>query len=223
MELLWPHRAATDPQTAYADDRRARVGERPWVMVNMIASLDGATAVEGRSGGLGGPADRAVFDELRSLADMIVVGAQTVRTERYGPARKPGQRIGVITASADLDWSWPLFESGSGFVITTETAPAVPVASVRTPGDRVDLRHALSQLNANVVLAEGGPRLNGDLLAEGLVDELCLTIAPKLVGGRSSRVMTSATATPSDMDLAHVASDQGYLFVRAVRRTPKAT
>src|SRR3954452_1911959 len=119
-----------DLAEAYVESARRRVGDRPWLLVNMIASLDGAIALGERSGGLGGPADQRVFMHLRDLADVIIVGAGTARAERYGPPRKAGQRIGVVTRRANLDWSTPLFTSGAGFVITTANAPDVPVDAV---------------------------------------------------------------------------------------------
>jgi hypothetical protein len=118
---------------AYAEPARRRVDGRPWLLVNMIASLDGAVALGERSGGLGGPADQRVFAHLREIADVIVVGAGTARAESYGPPRKAGQRIGVVTRRANLDWTSPLFTSGAGFVITAADAPDVPVDAVR-PG-----------------------------------------------------------------------------------------
>ncbi len=116
---------------AYADARRARHGGRPWVMVNMIASADGATTVEGLSGGLGGPGDRAVFSVLRALADVVLVGASTVRAEHYGPPRKAGQKVAVVSRSAQLDWTVDLFTSGAGIAVLPEDGDAVPVPTIR--------------------------------------------------------------------------------------------
>ena len=82
---------------------RQRVGGRPWVGICMVASLDGATSIEGRSGGLSNPQDAAVLARLREAADVIIVGAATVRQESYGPPRKAGQRIGVVTATGGVD------------------------------------------------------------------------------------------------------------------------
>jgi riboflavin biosynthesis pyrimidine reductase len=172
VRRLFPDVAdGVDPVTEYTDARRRRHDSRPWVLVNMITSLDGAVAIDQRSGGLGGPADQRVFKLLRSLADVVLVGAGTARAEKYGPPAKDGQRIAVVTRSADLDWSTPLFASGAGLVVTTEDAPAVPVDSIRAGHESVDLLGALRQLDAELVLCEGGPSLNGDLVSDGLVDE----------------------------------------------------
>ena len=115
---------------AYQDARRVRRPDRPWILVNMIASIDGATALEGTSGGLGGPGDRAVFSVIRGLADVILVGGATVRAEHYGPPRRPDQTIAVVTRG-DMDWTTPLFTSGSGMAVLPEDGPIVPVPAVR--------------------------------------------------------------------------------------------
>ncbi len=101
---------------------------------------------------------------LRSLADVIIVGAGTVRAERYGPPRKPGQRIGVVSHRARSTSSIPLFTSGAGFLIVPEDAPQVDVDDAFAPdAATLDLAAALAQLDADFVQAEGGPALNGAL------------------------------------------------------------
>jgi riboflavin biosynthesis pyrimidine reductase len=218
MRRLLPHPAdPVDLAEAYAEPARRRVDGRPWLLVNMIASLDGAVALGERSGGLGGPADQRVFAHLRQLADVIVVGAGTARAERYGPPRQPGQRIAVVTRRANLDWSTPLFSSGAGFVITTVEAPDVPVDAIRAGHDQVDLAAALTQLQGDIALCEGGPTLNGDLLAADLIDEWCLTVAPLLAGGGAGRAAVSPTEHPSSFALAQLLEEDGFLFLRALR------
>jgi riboflavin biosynthesis pyrimidine reductase len=202
-----------DLAAAYADTRRGPHDGRPWVLINMITSIDGASALDGASGGLGNAGDRAVFSVLRALADTILVGAGTVRSERYGPPRKPGQKVAVVTRTADLDWSSALFASGAGLAIVPDDGPPVPVPSVRAGRGHVELVSAIAQLDARVVLAEGGPSLNGQLLAAGLVDELCLTIAPKLIGGGAQRIIAGPSALTA-MELVHVLEDDGFLFCR---------
>jgi riboflavin biosynthesis pyrimidine reductase len=206
-----------DPVVAYTDVRRRRHDGRPWLLVNMITSLDGAVAIDQRSGGLGGPADQRVFHLLRDLADVVLVGAGTARAERYGPPAKPGQRIAVVTRSANLDWSSPLFASGAGLVVTAEDAPAVPVDNVRAGQGAVDLAAALDRLEGDVVLCEGGPELNGELITIGAADEWCLTLSPMLVGGGAGRAARATTARPTGFDLVHVLEEAGFLFLRAVR------
>jgi riboflavin biosynthesis pyrimidine reductase len=207
---------------------RPSVEGRPWVGVCMIASIDGATAVDGLSGGLGNAGDRAVFAALRRAADVVLVGAKTAATERYGPPSKPGQRIGVVTASGRVDTSTALFTSGSGFLVVPEDGPetATGVDVVRAGTGGVDLAAALRRLgelapDARFVQVEGGPRLNGALLDTGCVDEFDLTIAALLVGGAAGRIVTGAGEGLRGFELAHAATDDdGYLFTRWVRRGP---
>ena len=191
---------------AYADARRARHGGRPWVMVNMIASADGATTVEGLSGG------------LRALADVVLVGASTVRAEHYGPPRKAGQKVAVVSRSAQLDWTADLFTSGAGIAVLPEDGDAVPVPTIRGGREDVDLAAVLRQLDGQVVLAEGGPTLNGQLAAAGLIDELCVTLAPRLLGGGAKRIVVGPPAAePTTLELAHLLEEDGFLFCRYVR------
>jgi len=158
---------------------------RPAVRLNMIASVDGATAVDGRSGGLGGPADRRVFVALRSLADVVLVAAGTVRAEGYGPGTPP---IAVVSGSLRLDWDSPFFTTATHrpIVVTSGRAPAEArkrATDVLVAGDvEVDLVRAVEMLGERGfahVLAEGGPSLNGALAGAGVLDELCLTVAPR--------------------------------------------
>lgn len=218
MRRLHPDRLdPVDPDEAYADPARVRRRDRPWMLVNMIASADGGTVVSGRSGSLGAAGDRAVFAALRRLADVVLVGAATVRAEHYHAPKKRGQRIAVVTRSGDLDFDDELFTSGAGLVVTTEEAPALPVPTVRAGRSVVDLAAAVTHLDAGVVLCEGGPTLNGQLIVAGLVDELCLTIAPTLIAGTSKRVAVDEDDTLTSMRLAHVLEEEGYLFCRYVR------
>jgi riboflavin biosynthesis pyrimidine reductase len=214
------------PAEAYADPSRGPHDGRPWVLSNFIASLDGATTVDGRSGRLGGDGDRAVFRALRDLADVVLVGAGTARAERYGPPRRPGQRIAVVTARGDLTGLDPLMSSGAAIVVAPEDGPALPKGTlvVRAGRGTVDVAAALAQLatldaldalDALVVLAEGGPRLHGHLLAAGCVDELCVTVAPFAVGGDSARLAHGLPLGPTPLRLVHVlVDDEGFLYTR---------
>ena len=191
----------------YSRDLQLPVG-RPFLRVNMITTLDGATSFAGRSGGLGGPGDKLLFAVLRSLADVILVGAGTVRTERYGPVKLPlevqrmreerGQSavppIAVVTQSLDLDWGAALFAGSDPrpIVIAPSRSDAGALATARMAADvittgtgSVDLQAALIELGdrgVRYVLCEGGPKLNTTLTAAQLVDELCLTLSPRLAG-----------------------------------------
>lgn len=190
----------------------------------MISSLDGAVTIEGRSGALGNANDRAVLSTLRDLCDVVVVGAGTARGEGYGPPSRSGLRIGVVTNSGVVDASAPLFTSGAGFLIAPEAA-ALPdgVDAVRAGHDRVDLALALTRLDTLVpdvrlVQAEGGPTLNAALLADDLVDELDLTLSPRVVGDAGPRLVSGGPPLDVRFRLAHLlADDEQFLFSRWVR------
>jgi riboflavin biosynthesis pyrimidine reductase len=212
-----------DPAVVYADLPTA--SGRPAVRLNMIASLDGAATVEGLSGGLGGPADHRVFAALRELADVVLVAAGTVRAERYGPSKVP---LAIVTRSCALDLDAPLFVEGARVVVlTVATAPPKAVAAAREVADvlvagerTVDLRVALQLLGEaghRNVLAEGGPSLNAQLAAGDLIDELCLTIAPCLLGGDSRRILAGPSVTMNRFALHTICEESGYLFLRLRR------
>ncbi|WP_248965860.1 pyrimidine reductase family protein [Sphaerisporangium perillae] len=225
-----------DLADAYAYPRR------DWLRLNMVAGADGGTWLKGVSEGLSGKGDRRVFGVLRGLADVVLAGAATVRTEAYGPARpRPSWRelregrplappIAVITRRLDLDLASPLFTEAEPYartiVITTERAPkdrreeAARYADVIVAGDdRVDMAlavAALSERGLGRILCEGGPRINGQLAAAGLVDELCLTISPLLTGGDAARILNGpASSTP--LNLSHVLEEEGFLFCKYTR------
>lgn len=232
-----------DVDAAYTDLASKRADGRPYVAVNMVVSADGAFSVAGRTKALTSDADHHVFHYLRSLADVILVGAQTVRAERYGPPRigedrqrdrvARGQdavpRIAVVSGSLDLDWSTPMFTDTPTrpIVLTAEAADPDALAEARAVADvlvvgekRVELAAALRRLDAGVVLCEGGPTLNGLLAAEDLVDELCLTVAPALVGGDVGAGILGHTRLPAMLPVELVSSFEGdgNLLLRYRRR-----
>ncbi|WP_232835751.1 dihydrofolate reductase family protein [Actinocorallia populi] len=198
-----------------------RYPEGPWLRANMIASVDGAAARDGLSGGLGNEADRRLFHRLRELADVVLVGAGTVRAEGYGAARVP---LAVVSRTLGFDYSSPLFE-GRTILVTTGRAPGLAEArahaEVIVAGENsVDHRSALAQLRErglDKVLCEGGPALLGQLVAEGLLDELCLTVSPVLLGGGAMRVL-DGPAVSQELALASVRQDGDHLFLRYRRR-----
>ena len=230
------------------DDARPAPPGRPWVLVTMVASVDGATTVGGRSGKLGGPSDRRMFRALRGCADMILVGAGTVRAEGYRPPRTPedtiatrrridGQderpRLVVVSASLDLDPNASLFADREStdpppIVATVTTAPTSrrallePVAEVVACGETwVDLTGLLAVLDnvgARTVLCEGGPDLNHQLVAAGLVDELCITVSPGLTGGvgghHGSLLAGPPLSATTRLSLDRVLTEDGFLFCR---------
>jgi riboflavin biosynthesis pyrimidine reductase len=244
MRQLLPEPGDVEPAAAHADAERSAPEGRPWVLVNMVASVDGATAVDGVSGGLGGSGDHEVFSAVRAVADVILVAAGTARAESYGPPRTPparqaeriarGQapypRLALVTGSLDLDPGSPMFTEAPEPPLVYTVADAPPdrrlalttVADVMEAGDgHVDLAEVFTDLahrGVRVVLAEGGPGLNGQLVAAGLVDELNVTFSPHLVGGSSKRLAVGDEAAPADLDLAHLWEHDGALFARYVRR-----
>ena len=203
-----------DPLDLYRRAARPVPAERPWVLSNFVAGIDGAITVDGRAGGLSSPEDQSVFRLLRSLADVVLVGAGTFRAERYPPLRaspaeraqreqrgqSPAPALAVVSRSLQLDWERPAFTDAHArsLVLTCADADtgarrrAGEVADVVVAGEQhVDLAAGLAELRTRgheVVLCEGGPALMAELLAHDLLDELCLTIAP-LVGGDPSRIV----------------------------------
>lgn len=224
MRQLYPH--VVDPITveaAYSAPRRrmnTAEGSRPVVGMCMVQSIDGSTVVQGNSLALSGPADRDVLLGLRRLADVILVGAATVRQEGYGPPGKPGQRVGVVSRSGNVDLTTPLFTSGSGFLIVPSQAQ-VPnpgdAQVVRCGEDEVDLSKMLAGLEGTFVQLEGGSMLNAAMLEADLVDEINVTISPTVVGGAGPRLVQSSIDLMRRFQLAHICEDDGFLFLRYVR------
>jgi riboflavin biosynthesis pyrimidine reductase len=223
VRQLFPEpRDTVEPLDVYRD--LPVVTGRPAVRLNMIASVDGSTALDGRSGGLGGPADRKVFSALRSLADLVLVAAGTVRAEHYGPGALP---IAVVSGSLQLDWDAPFFTAATHrpIVVTHRRAPADQAvrasraADVLVAGESsVDLALAVGLLGERGfrhVLAEGGPSLNGALAGVGLLDELCLSLAPRLASGDAKRILAGPPLTPPPgLTLHSLCEEDGYLFLR---------
>ena len=221
MRHLFPHSADDVTLRDAYDVPRTPPPGRPWVSLCMVSSLDGSTVVDHTSRGLSNPTDQALLLTLRSFADTILVGAATVRKERYGPPKVPGQRIAVVSRSGEMDFTTPLFQSGQGWLVLPEDAPEVPVPSVRAGRGTPDLAQALALLatqhGAKVVQAEGGATLNGMLAAGDLIDELNLTFSPQMSGGDGPRLTVGSPGLVHRMQLAHVIEDDGFLFTRYVR------
>lgn len=197
--------------------------DRPWVVLQMVASLDGAIAVDGRSGGLGGDADRHSFLRLRARADVVLAGAGTARDEDYGPPRTPdgaaaaarrdrGQApspmLALVTRSGRLDPGSRLFDDGHRPVLVTTTGTDLGEVAERVDArrhgvDDVDLAAALRQLHAEGVrwvTCEGGPSLNAAMVGAGLVDEVFVTIAPRLVGEHDTSLVDGPLAGVVDLE-----------------------
>jgi riboflavin biosynthesis pyrimidine reductase len=214
----------------YEDQDRSGPEGRPWVLANMVSSADGSATLAGRSGGLSTPADRELFHHLRGLADVVLVGASTVRAEGYGPARgEDGPPIAVVTGTLALDWGSRFFAEARARPLIVTSAAAEPerlaraaeVAEVVIAGDhRVELDRAVAELGQRghrVVLCEGGPSLLAEMAGAGVLDELCLTLAPLLAGGVSPRILTGPLPDAVDLRLASVLEDEGALFLRYLR------
>lgn len=195
---------------------------RPWVRSNFVATLDGAVhAEDGRSGAFGGAIDTRVFEILRHLSDVILVGAGTARTEGYGPTNRP---IAVVSRSLDLPQR--LIVPGT-ILITTEDAPAEALARLRKTVDVIAIGEGeidwpavmreLARQGLRKVLCEGGPSLHGDLVGLDLVDEVCLTIAPVLASGPAGRIAHSTDPVDRPMTLAHAIEVDGVLLTRWIR------
>ncbi len=188
-------------------------------MLCMVSSLDGATVVDGRSGGLSHPVDSEMLSALRARADMIVVGAGTVRAEGYGPPRRAGQRIAVVSRTGNVDTSTSLFTSGAGVLVLPEDAPGVDVETIRAgTGGAVDLHELVKQLDVDVVQIEGGASLNAAFAQADLLDELNITISPLLTGDASPRLLAGAPPLRHQLELAHLAEHESFLFSRWLRR-----
>jgi riboflavin biosynthesis pyrimidine reductase len=241
VQQLFPtHAGHVELLDVYGTARPDR-GDRPYVLLNMVASADGATVVSGKTRALGSAGDRRLFLLLRTLVDVVLVGAETVRAEGYGPVRAdataqqrrvaaglaPLPRIAVCTRRLDLDWSSAFFTDGPRpFVIAPANADADRLARaagvadvITTPGPRVDLPSALRQIRAagvTTVLCEGGPALNAQMVEANIVDELCLTISPVLVGagGGATIVGDARLARMVGMTLTSVLEEEGFLFLR---------
>ena len=216
----------------------------PTLRVNFIASLDGAVAVDGLSGGLHGPGDKEIFDTLRTVCDALIVASGTVKAEGYGALRLTEPALAwrrahglsayplmvIVSGSLDLDLDQPVFAAAPirPIVITRASAPAGRVAEITRVAeviavgdDAVDLPAAVAALHergATQLLCEGGPRLLGALIAADLVTELCLTVSPVLVGGGPGRIAAGASGTPRRMSLRHALSIEDMLFLRYARQ-----
>jgi riboflavin biosynthesis pyrimidine reductase len=221
MRLLFDA-AATVPPGELGTDELARLyafPDGPWVRANFVSTLDGsAQGGDGRSGSINGPADVHVFALLRALADVILVGAQTTRAEGYKPVvPEPWQRelraalgltpapaIAVLTSSGVIDDELRAGGEAPTLVYTDLTIDAV-LDDLQDKG----LRH---------ISCEGGPSVLAQLLGAGRLDELCLTVAPLMVGGHGLRIADGpALDMPWEGGLRHVIEADGMLLLRYAR------
>jgi riboflavin-specific deaminase-like protein len=211
--------------------------DRPYLILNFATTLDGRAAVQGRSGAIGSDTDTEMLQRLRTRVDAVMIGAGTMRAERYGrmvsdpQLRAYRERTGLahdplgvlVSNRLELPWDAPIFTDGGGrvviFTASEEDPPetATRVRVVRHP-DGVELDRALEWLRTErgirSVLCEGGPTLHGRLREGGLADELFLTIAPKIAGGEGPRVLEGALPDVDQVELAWLLESDGELFAR---------
>ncbi len=199
-----------------------RPRERALVRLNMIASVDGGSAVAGLSGGLGNRDDHLVFGGLRGHADAVIVGMSTAIAEHYHPPESSGPQIYVVSSKPDVSANAALFESELVTLVLPADAPPVPagVSELRAGSDgKVDLRELVEALVGKVVMVEGGPRLAGTMIGLGIIDEFFVTISPRVIAGESARVVHGTEADPALWTLRHgFVDDEGFLFLRYARR-----
>ena len=239
MELLFPDRRRTSPDELASG---VRLGERsppdrPYLVLNMVSSLDGRATLDWRTKGLSTELDRQLFHHLRTQADAVMVGARTARTERYGRMAKSDElrdkreREGlardplavVVSGRLDLPADLPLLNDPEQRVVIATASDAV----LAGPGEQVEYARVgddlpllmgclREQYGVRSVVCEGGPTLNSFLLAAGLVDELFLTLNPKLAGGAAALTIVAGRelVEPADLELISAAEGEGDLFTR---------
>jgi riboflavin biosynthesis pyrimidine reductase len=211
----------------------------PWLRANMVSSIDGAATREGKAGGLGNAEDQRIMSLLRALADVVIVGANTVRVEGYGSlgpldcghelreGRPALPTLAIVSGALDLDFDSATFTDPEAqtIVITCESAPedrrraAARVADVILAGrDRVDVSVALDALAERGYvrqLTEGGPGLLAQFVAARRLDELCMTLSPHVVAGDAMRIINGPLHDePTAFQLGHVIEQDDFLFLR---------
>jgi riboflavin-specific deaminase-like protein len=239
IRRLLPDLAGTTvaEQLATLDYKQLAPDDRPYLALNFATTLDGRAAIAGRSGPIGSETDTEMLQRLRTRFDAVMIGAGTMRAERYGRIVSDPQLrayrertllshdpLAVIVSNRlELPWDAPLFTEGAGRVVIftasaeepPETATAVKV--IRHPGG-VELDRALRWLREErgirSVLCEGGPTLHGRLREGDLADELFLTIAPKLAGGEAPRILEGALLEVEELELVWLLDHEGELFTR---------
>jgi riboflavin biosynthesis pyrimidine reductase len=216
-------------------------GERPFVAMNFAVTVDGRATIAGVSGPIGSDDDTAMLSGLRGRFDAILIGAGTMRAERYGRlAAKPETRqrrerlglppdplLAIFSGRLDLPWDAPAFTEGGRVVVFTaseaEPPPSTTPVQVVRHESFIDpvaaLRHLRQECGVRALLCEGGPGLHGELQAAGLVDELFLTTAPKLGGaGAAPRILEGELPATVELELAWLLESDGELFARYRRR-----
>jgi riboflavin-specific deaminase-like protein len=214
--------------------------DRPFVAMNFAATVDGRATIGGVSGPIGSSADTAMLAGLRTRFDAVMIGAGTMRAEHYGrlaekqETRGHRERLGlaadplmvIVSGRLDLPWDAPLFTDGGPVLIFTASAaeppPTATVVDIVRHEGAVNLSDALGHLrrerDVRALLCEGGPHLHEQLQADVLVDDLFLTIAPKLSGGDAPRIIEGPLPGVAELELAWLLEEEGELFARYRRR-----
>jgi len=212
--------------------------DRPYTIANFVASADGRAAFSGRSAPLSDDGDRALFHALRERVEAVMVGTGTLRTERYGAlirdeaacrrrmerGLEPQPLACLVTRSGALPLDIPLFDQSR--VVAFAPEPIDGVETVTLEAAELTLTAVMRRLRADYgigsLLCEGGPTLFGSLIHEGLVDELFLTVAPKLAGGGTAPTISSGAelAEPAALQIRSVLERSGSLFFRFVVSAP---
>lgn len=241
MDILERGARLDDPLLPYLGVDRSRVRHECWVTGHMVAGIDGTAAVRGRVGALSTGPDQ-LFGRMREIADVVMVGAQTIRAEGYAPVRldeaahdrrrargqAPDPPLAVVSRSLDLDWTAGVFTDADPqartHVLTCAAADpdrvreAEDVATVVIAGregvEPAAALQALADLGHRVVLCEGGPTWLGELVAADRLDELCLTIAPLMGGDPLPVAVNPGGAGLAAFDLQWVFAEEGTLFLR---------
>jgi len=200
MQSLFPDRGEVSVAGMWDLSTRRRHADRPWIVMCMISSADGAIHLDGSAAALGGPVDKELFLHLHRTADSVLVGAGTVRADGYHPLPQ-GRNLYVVSRTGELG-----------------PHAAELRAAANTHVVSGDVNDIVSRIAGDVCALEGGSQLNAQMLAAGLVDEVSLTVAPRFVASVSDRVAAGPPAAREPWKLARVCeADAGFLFLRYVR------
>lgn len=242
MHILECGEELADPMTRYLDVDRSRPKHECWVAGHMVAGIDGTAAIEGKVGALSTEVDQTLFRRMRQIADVVLVGAETVRREGYGLVRlsdaakqqrqdagkPPTPPVAVVSGSLDLNWKLKLFsqapDHAQTIIITTASADPDRVAEAKkytrvivAGEERVQPQRALQELaklGHQVVLCEGGPTLLGEFVADDRLDELLLSISPLMGGDNLPTAVTPDGSGVSAFTLQSTLVEDHTLFLR---------
>ena len=198
-------------------------GRERWVRAMMVTTLDGAAAgPDGLSGSISGEADKLVFDAVRREADAVLIGAGTMRAERYGPFKNRA-RLAIVSRSLDLPWDEAVFTESARppLILTSKDADTSVVPDtcevVIVDGGPGGLIEALEQRGCTRIVCEGGPTLLRDLVAAGLLDEADITVSPTFTGTAHSPETREPAPRSWTSELEQVLTADGFLMGRYVR------